>query len=103
LGGRFSKTAPQAALDIISSLDPPAVFPPVELIRLGVDGSVWIRLATGTDDSRWLVLDVSGTVYGEISFPEQSDVLYPDLSRPWVVSLDDDDVPSVVSFAITRK
>jgi len=79
-------------------------FPPLGLIRVLRDGTVWIRpvVMAGEAQARWDVFSAEGARLGQVRLPASARV--KDGERGWVlvVQLNDDDVPTVVKYTVRQ-
>jgi hypothetical protein len=77
--------------------------PPVSQVLHGNDGSIWISgPTTATNRWDWSVYDSSGRLVGRMQHPGKRFVAYADLSNVYAVELDDDGIPWMVRFRVTR-
>lgn len=80
------------------ALDAPDFMPPVSVVKLGGDGSVWLHL--GNDE--WLILDAEGRTTFQASLPPAINVTDVSLDHVWGTVVGDFDVPYVVRFDLSR-
>jgi hypothetical protein len=81
----------------------PPMYPPVEDLVVGTDGSIWIRLRPqdqGT--SRYLVLRPDGAPHGEATLPGDVRLMTANLREAWGVVVDELDVQSVVKYSVAQ-
>jgi hypothetical protein len=80
----------------------PPVYPPVEGLVSGRDGSVWIRWRTTPErGSHYLVLDPRGDPAGEVFLPGNVQIRVADLAQIWALITDDLDVQSIVRYEVS--
>jgi hypothetical protein len=94
-------TLRQAESEIRETMVIPEHAPPVDRVRIGRDGSVWLMLADRDPvDTRWLVLDETGEIHGRVSLPHGFVIRHATLDVVWGMAHDGLDVPYIVSFDI---
>jgi hypothetical protein len=77
--------------------------PPVSQVLHGNDGSIWISgPTTSTNTLGWSVYDSSGRLVGKMQHPGDRFIAYADLSTVYAVELDDDGIPWIVRYRVTR-
>jgi hypothetical protein len=67
---------------------------------VGDDGSVWVRLREA--DGRWLGIDSSGVLIGEVALPRYSAIAAATSRTIWAVGADADDLPVVTRYRLDR-
>ena len=77
-------------------------FPPVGDVKLGVDGTTWLRLLTGADSSQWRVLDESGRFIARVESPPPGSMEWVDAESLWLLEESELDVPYLVRYVIRR-
>lgn len=78
----------------------PTYYPPLTGAVVGTDGAVWLGVRGDSGAQAWRVLDPSGKDAGQVLLPSHSRVVAADRSTIWVVTLDEDDVPSLVKYRV---
>jgi hypothetical protein len=79
----------------------PEVYPPLENLVVGMDGSIWVGIRQpDPDDRRYLVFASDGALQGWVGLPQRSRVMEATMDRVWAVELDEVDVPSVVTYSV---
>jgi hypothetical protein len=81
----------------------PVVFPPVEGLVAGSDGSLWIRLRDTPQGRPYLVVDERGREVGTGLLPTNAVVMAANAQKAWAVHLDQYDVPSIVRYEVSQK
>lgn len=77
-------------------------FPPVGDVKLGTDGTTWLRLLTGVDSSEWRVLDESGRFIARVESPPPGSMEWVDAESLWLLEESELDVPYLVRYVIRR-
>jgi hypothetical protein len=81
----------------------PPVFPPVDDVALGRDGTTWIRLREDVSgEVSYLVLDSLGALYATAVVPASVRLVAADLDDAWGVMTDELGVQSVVKYQVTE-
>jgi hypothetical protein len=81
----------------------PRFEPPVSDVRLGVEGSIWLRReAEGVDTVLWWVLDERGDLVAQLRLSRRLQIKYIDRDTVWGIEFDDLDVNYVVKYKIRR-
>jgi len=80
----------------------PAVFSPVERIAIGHDGRAWITMRPTPSGQDVLVLDARGTPMAVANLPPRSRIEQATSSNVWMTQRDEDGLPSVVRYRITK-
>ncbi len=83
------------------TLHTPSFRSPVEALKAGRDGTVWLRQQGEGDRSPWLVLDSLGNPEARVSLPSRLEVAEADRDHVWGWETDALDVPYVVRYRIT--
>jgi hypothetical protein len=78
----------------------PRYYAPVRRVIAGADGSVWLEEYHSTTAHQWLVLDPKGRPVGRVSVPEAVHVMQATVGKFWGVTLDADDVPTIVRYRV---
>jgi hypothetical protein len=87
-----------------SMVPSPRVFPPVEDLVVGNDGSMWIQLRSAEpQETRYEVLDPVGDQVGVITLDRDVRIAAATSSHVWAIATDSLDVESVLKFAIVRE
>jgi hypothetical protein len=74
----------------------PAYRPPVQAIRAGVDGTIWLLLGGGIDGATWLALDDDSDPFLTITLPPGATFGQATRNSLWYFEVDDMGVPYVV-------
>lgn len=77
-------------------------FPPVSDVKLGADGTTWLRLLTGVDSSEWRVVDESGRFIARVKSPPPGSMEWVDAESLWLLEESELDVPYLVRYVIRR-
>ncbi|MEX1257154.1 MAG: hypothetical protein WEG36_06005 [Gemmatimonadota bacterium] len=81
----------------------PPMYPPVEDLVVGTDGSIWIRLRPRDEGtSRYLVLRPDGAPHGEATLPGDVRLMTASIREAWGVIVDELDVESVVKYSVAQ-
>jgi hypothetical protein len=82
----------------------PAVQQPVTMVRLGLDGTIWLASREQGDSQSWLVLDEHGDAIGRVQLPDAGHFVLGAATRTqlWGIVSDRDGVPSIVRYRIER-
>jgi hypothetical protein len=81
----------------------PRFQPPVDDVKMGSDGSIWLKHSLhAAEDVWWSVLDGRGDPAGRVRLPAGTHVRYIDRDFIWVTELDDLDVNYLVKYRIVR-
>jgi hypothetical protein len=80
----------------------PAFYAPVRDVRVGNDDSIWLWMHDDDPTPRYRVVDSRGTLRGEVLLPPRSSVVAASTSQLWLIERDQDDVPSLVRYRISR-
>lgn len=93
---------PGRALELArASLFQPEFFPPVSMVVLGRDGSIWLRREdTGSAEHEWWILDEHGRLVGAVLLPRELSVMAAEQDRIWGLERDDLDVPYIVRYVV---
>ena len=78
----------------------PSEFPPASQIRLGEDGSVWIRSGEFAEMAEWTVLDADGQTNFRVQLPDGFRLQDCTLRTVWGTTTDEIDVPYIVRYDI---
>jgi hypothetical protein len=76
----------------------PRVYPPVENVALGLDGSVWLVLR----GSKTVVFDEKGTPLMRVQLPPRTSLIQATRDRIWTIQADDDGLTSVVRYRLLK-
>ena len=91
----------EAETEIRDRMVVPDHVPGVDRVRLGRDGSVWLRLADRDPrQTRWHVLDGEGATVGVVTLPHAFTLLRASLDDVWGVLRGDFDVPYLVRYEV---
>jgi hypothetical protein len=93
---------PGRALELArASLVQPEFFPPVSMVVVGRDGSIWLRREdTGSAEHEWWILDEHGRLAGAVLLPRELSVMAAEQDRLWGLERDDLDVPYIVRYVV---
>jgi hypothetical protein len=79
----------------------PPMYPPVEGLVVGGDGSMWIRLRPNDEaTSQYLVLAPNGDSYGQATFEGDVQIMSATQHEAWGVIVDELDVHSIVRYSV---
>jgi hypothetical protein len=78
----------------------PPVYPPIEMVRLGIDETVWITLRDSAGVRPTVVLDATGEIIGRVELPTNTRIQQAMSTRIWVLEVDSLDLASVVRFRV---
>lgn len=80
----------------------PAHYPPVEAAIVGLDETVWLRMAAPHDAEtvEWLVLDAGGEPTARVRMPARFRLREARADRAWGWALDELDVPYIYRYGI---
>jgi hypothetical protein len=81
----------------------PTVYPPVNRVIIGQDGTVWLELRTTNGRKPYIVLDAKGNPRGAVSMPISASILVASLKTIWTVEKDADDLDSVVRYQVNDR
>ncbi|MGE3493428.1 MAG: hypothetical protein AB7N73_01895 [Gemmatimonadales bacterium] len=84
----------------VEALEIPDVFPLVDRLRLGADGTIWLRRGGGGDLREWLVLDPAGNPFATFQLPATSTILNADRRGAWGFEVGEDDAPRFVRWRL---
>jgi len=102
--GLFGATAAQLRAWAALSLYQPPFEPPVRVMVLARDGTIWLDRGAGEKDgmNRWLVLDADGRPLAGLDLPAKLTVLK--VVPPYVLASENDesDVPYLVRFRVAE-
>jgi hypothetical protein len=85
----------------LRSFSRPPAYPPLSLVLVGRDGTIWIRLRTVSQGRPWLVLDPKGEPIGSLMLSaEQAGIAVADRQNVWTLEADADGVQSIVRYRI---
>lgn len=90
---------PQSEIDRV--LYVPAFRPAVSDAIAGIDGSVWIRWDDKTTPGGVSVIGNDGSVRGSAALPSGTQLKWASKDLLWAVTLDSNDVPSLVRYRVT--
>jgi hypothetical protein len=89
------------AANLRNAMDFPDTKPPIQLVWVAQDESVWLHLQDGDPASaHWLLLDAQGKPRGQLELPEGVRVMWSRGNSFWAVERDEYDVPWVVHFTM---
>jgi hypothetical protein len=101
LGDRTGRPLAQWQEDVRSALWLPDHYPPVEAIKPGRDGRIWVQLTTpGSGAATWEVLGESGDPVGRVEAPVGFTLLAAGVDRIWGVERDELDVEYIVRYRL---
>jgi hypothetical protein len=84
----------------------PAHYPPISTVRVGSDGTIWLRrsdagsAAAAKGLATWILIDPDGEVRGSLDLPGSMTVLWSDDRVAWGVDRDVVEVPWLVRIGI---
>lgn len=78
----------------------PEIHPPVERMRLGLDGTIWIDLRETAEGGVTLILDDEGAPIGSVPVPEGAVIQQASRERVWVTETDEVGLVSVVRYRV---
>lgn len=78
----------------------PPVYPPIDGLIIGRDGTVWIEQIEHDEGRLYVVLEPDGDLLGTAVIPPNSRVAAAERDRIWVLERDAYDVESVVRYAV---
>jgi hypothetical protein len=88
---------------VLAVLEIPPRAIPVLTAGLGRDGSIWLRRPVPVGrPARYTVLSATGVPSFEVTLPPRSRLMTGTMTALWVVSLDEDDLPTAVRYRIQR-
>lgn len=99
----FPSAPPQARAEEWArrTLYVPAFHPPVSDLRLGRDGSIWLRgEMTGEPTVKWRILGPAGSLLGAVRLPAGLYAYAADVDQIWGLEQDELDVPYIVSYRV---
>ena len=85
---------------VADGLPLPTHFPPASQVRLGLDGSVWIRSGGFQEPADWTVLDAHGELRFKVQLPGKFRLQDATLRTVWGSTVDALDIPYVVRYDI---
>ena len=91
-----------APASMLPKIGPPRVYPPVESVIVGDDGTAWVQLRTVPGGNPWVMLSPRGEVIGTLVAPVNVRLMFLGASTVWGTEKDADDVESVVRFRVVR-
>lgn len=100
---RFFNLGPAALTRLAEeTLYRPAFRPPATSFRLSRDGTMWLRMTSGSEESnRWLILESNGDPVGRLSLPDDFNPLLIDLPYVWGFATDALDVPYLRRYVVS--
>ncbi len=104
--GRRIPDTPVTPDSVRSRLYRPAIFPPVEEVRVATDGAIWLKVRlqdspAGVGD--WIVLSRRGFPMYRVSLPAGFRMLQAGRRTLWGVENDELDVPLVVRYTVPER
>jgi hypothetical protein len=78
----------------------PPVYPPIESVVVGRDGTTWIELRHTTPEHSWLALDAGGAPIGVAEFPKEFVLRAAERGRVWGFNNDGDHLSAIVRYKI---
>jgi hypothetical protein len=82
----------------------PDFLTPISEVRVGVDGSIWLKRQTeGADSASWWVLDQRGDLIARVSPPQGLRIRYVDAETVWGIELGSLGVNYLVKYGIVRE
>ena len=84
----------------------PAFYPPVEQVRVGHDGTVWLKVRfadSPVDAGDWLMLSQHGFPMARATIPVTFRLLEVDGRTLYGVEGDPEDVPQIVRYRVTEE
>lgn len=84
----------------VEALQIPDVFPLVDRLCLGADGTIWLRRGGWGDVREWLVLDPAGNPFATFQLPATSTILNADRRGAWGFEVGEDDAPRFVRWRL---
>lgn len=97
---RYRTIIPEIVDEVTEAARDIAIFPPLQEMVIGRDGTVWIALANREGRRPHLVLGPDGTPLGEIALSDRSRIAEAERGRIWVIEKDELDVESLVRYAV---
>jgi hypothetical protein len=94
---------PVIPLTMLPRIEPPHVYPPVESVIVGRDGSTWIALRSTPAGNPWVVLSPLGDVVGTLIAPRNVTLMLVESGAAWGTEKDADDVETIVRFRVVRR
>lgn len=76
--------------------------PPLSAAFAAHDGTLWLRREVGQATVQYWVISVDGNLAGSVTVPSNVSITAASRERVWAIRLDDDEVPSVVQFRISK-
>ena len=98
--GLAAKRNPDYRSQLLQMKEERIVYPPVQEMVAGRDGTVWIALADREGERPYLVLDPRGDPIGRVAVPARSRIAEAERGRIWVVERDEFDVESLVRYGV---
>lgn len=93
----------RASLEVVRRvLFLPANRPPVSAGISASDGTLWLRREAGQAQVQYWVVSASGDLLGSLTVASNVSIAAASRSHAWGITLDADDVPSIVRFRIVR-
>lgn len=94
----------QVELDVRRALFRPRYLPPVSRAALAIDGTLWLRRETHVGlPSEWVAIGPDGHIKGAVALPSTTRLLQSIGTHIWVVELDEDEVPHLAMYQLSRK
>ncbi|HEY4320599.1 MAG TPA: hypothetical protein VGM77_05405 [Gemmatimonadales bacterium] len=81
---------------------PPTIYPGLETVLVGTDGSAWAQLRPTDAGIPWVMLSPRGDVTGTLTVPANVKLMVVGRGVVWGTEKDADDVESVVRFRVAR-
>ena len=81
-------------------MKPPASYPPVKRLLIGIDGTIWLEMETAALGHRWHVLNAKGDVVGQVNLAQNVELKAASRGAVWGVEKDQDDLESVVRYKV---
>jgi hypothetical protein len=82
----------------------PDFLTPIGDVRVGVDGSIWLKRQTeDTDSASWWVLDQGGDLIAQLHPPQGIRIRHVDAETVWGIELDSLGVNYLVKYGIVRE
>ena len=80
----------------------PDVYAPVERVRVGRDGAVWVELRDTNEGTPLLGLDATGNPFAMIVLPAGARVAAVSRTHVWMIERDADDIQSLVRYRVVQ-
>lgn len=78
----------------------PPVYPPLQGLVLGRDGTIWVQITGRGEERQYVVLGSDGDPLGTVLLPSRSRVAAASRERMWVIERDEVNLESVVRYQV---